>query len=316
MFKLTTRIAAVCISIAAGVTAARAEDLGPTLRKIKDAGAITIGHRDASTPLSYLNAEKKPIGFSLDLCALVVDKIKQKLGLTELQVNYQLVTSADRAALIQAGKADIECGATPNTAELRQQAGFSAPIYASELRWIVPKGLRVETEGSRWRQSKIPTTASDLRGRTVVLTQGSPATGFVLSLSSDQSLGLSILEAKDAAAGFRLLEAGQAVAVLEDDVLLNGLKANSRNPNGYGFLDDGYPGVTYGFTLRKDDKPFKDLVDGILAEAMTSGEYAKIYAKWFESPIPPKNVNLAYPMPKSVRQLIKKPGNQAASNQD
>ncbi len=59
--------------------------------------------------------------------------------------------------------------------------------------------------------------------------------------------------------------------------------------------------------IRKDDKAFKELVDGVLAETMKSGEYAKIYAKWFESPIPPKNVNLAYPMPEKLKQLIKAP---------
>ena len=94
---------------------------------------------------------------------------------------------------------------------------------------------------------------------------------------------------------------------MDDDVLLVGLKASAKNPDAFGFLDESFPGVPYAFVMRKDDKPFKDLVDSVLAETMKSGEYAKIYAKWFESPIPPKNVNLNYPMPEKLRQLIKDP---------
>ena len=305
MLNFTIRIAVLGICSIVGLAASQAQDLGPTLQKIKNAGAITLGYRESAIPMSYLDGEQKPVGFSLDLCGLVADKVKQTLGLADLKINYQAVTADNRATLIQDGSVDIECAPTPNTPEMQKRAAFSIPIYMSELRWIVPRKLRVETEGRRRRaEYRTPSSTDDLKGKTIALTQGSAATPLVLTISSDRSLGLSILQGKDYAESFKLVESGKASAFLGDDVLLVGLKANAKNPDAFGFLDDGYPGTSYALMIRKEDKPFKDLVDGVIKGSMSSGEFGKIYSKWFQSPIPPKNVNLDYPMPEKLKQLI------------
>ena len=308
MFSSVRVMAALCLASFAWFPAANAEE-SPTLQKIRKAGAITIGYRDAAIPFSYAGADQKPIGFSLDLCSLVAEKVKERLRLSEIKIDYQPVTAADRAALVKDGAVDIECGATPKTADLAKDAAFSIPIYASELRWIVLRQIRVEREGSRRNRYgvKTLTTADDLRGLTVALAQGSAANKLVLNLSVDRFLGLSILQGKDAADAFKLVETGKAAAFMDDDVLLVNLKAGAKNPDWFSFLDESFPGTTYAFVMRKDDKPFKDLVDGVIADTMKSGEYAKVYAKWFESPIPPKNVNLNYPMPEKLQQLVKDP---------
>jgi glutamate/aspartate transport system substrate-binding protein len=307
MSGLPKKIAAAAALIA-GFQAANADDLGPSLQKIKDAGAIVIGYRDTAVPISYTDAQQQPVGFALDLCALAVSKVKQTLGLDDLKINYKSVTPTDGVAPVADGTIDLDCGAAPVKPE-EQNAAFSIPVFESELKWIVRRKLRVEREGrrrTRW-ETISPSSTEDLKGQTVALTQGSAATLLVLSLSSDRSLGLSIVMGKDNAEAFKLVETGKASAFLADDVLLAGLKAGAKNPDALGFLDEAYPGQPYALMLRKDDKPFKDLVDSALTEAMSSGEYAKIYAKWFESPIPPKDVNLAIPMPQKLKQLVKMP---------
>jgi glutamate/aspartate transport system substrate-binding protein len=303
--------AALGLASIAGLAAPIGDD-GSTLQKIRKSAAITIGYRDAAVPFSYAGAEQ-PIGFSLDLCGIIAEKAKEKLGLSGIKIDYRPVTAANRAALVRDGAVDIECGATPRTAELAKDAAFSIPIYASELRWIVPRQVRQEKEAGRRNRNEVKTrtTVDDLRGKTVALTKGSAANSIVLNLSVDRFLGLSIMHGKDPAAAFKLVESGEAAAFMDDDVLLVGLKAGAKNPDAYGFLDESFPGATYVLVMRKDDKAFKELVDGVLADAMKSGAYAKLYAKWFESPIPPKNVNLNYPMPEKLQQLIKNPPAQA-----
>jgi glutamate/aspartate transport system substrate-binding protein len=289
------------------------EGFGPTLQKIKDTGAITLGYRENSIPMSYANAQQ-PMGFALDLCALIAGKVKEKLGLPELETRYKAVAQADAASLLKNGDISIDCAVTGASGDLAGQAGFSNPIFVSELKWIVPRRLRIEREGRygpRY-ETVLPSTTEDLRGKPVALTKGAGVFSLVLSLSSDRSLGLSILEGKDNAESFKLLETGKASAFLADDVLLVGLKAGAKNPEAYGFLSDTYPGTSYALMIAKDDKEFKELADAALSAAMKSGEYAGLYTKWFESPIPPKNVNLAYPMPDKLKELVKAAGEKAA----
>ncbi len=301
-------IAALCVASFAWLAPAHAEE-SPTLQKIRTYGAITIGYRDAAIPFSYLGADQKPIGFGLDLCGLVVEKVKERLRLDGLQIDYKPVAPANRAALLKDAAIDVECSATAKTAPLAKEVAFSIPIYASQLRWMVLRQIRVEKDGGRRKGYEVKplTTADDLRGLTVALTKGSAATSIVLGLSVDRFLGLSILHGKDTADAFKLVETGKAAALMDDDVLLLNLKAGAKNPDWFSFLDESFPGAPYALVMRKDDGPFKELVDGVLADAMKSGEYAKIYAKWFQSSIPPKNVNLNYPMPEKLKQLIKDP---------
>ncbi len=302
-------IAALCTVYFAGLGAASADD-GATLQKIKNSGAIAIGYRDAAVPFSYLDADQKPAGFAIDLCTLVAEKAKQALGLNEIKIDYKLAAPADRAGLLKSGAVDLDCGAAPETAELARDAAFSLPVYASQMRWLAPRQLRIESEGYRRKRFETitPSSADDLKGKTIVLTQGSAATPIVLSLSVDRYLGLSIVHSKDPAEAFTLVESGKASAFLDDDAVLLNLKAGAKTPDAYAFLDGGYPSAAYALVLRKDDKPFKALVDAALSEAMKSGEYEKLYAKWFESPIPPRNVNLEHPMPAALKQLVKSAG--------
>jgi glutamate/aspartate transport system substrate-binding protein len=302
MSNLRKAVAVILPAILAGLHAASAD----TLQRIKDSGAITIGYRENSIPMSYADAHQ-PMGFALDLCAGVVSKVKQKLGLPGLKIDYQAVTQARAAQLLATGAMALDCAATPVSADLAGQTAFSEPVFVSELRWIAPRRLRVEREGRHGTRYETisPASAGDLKGKPVVLTQGAGFTSLVLGLSSERSLGLSILEAKDDAESFKLVETGKASAFLGDEVLLVSLKANAKNPDGFGFLNDAYPGMPYALMLGKEDSQFKELVDSAIAGAMQSGEYAKLYAKWFESPIPPKNVNLDYPMPGKLMELVK-----------
>lgn len=312
MFRAARTMAVVLtagLAWLASVSEARVEEPSPILQKISQSGTFTIGYRDGVIPFSYLDADQQPIGFALDLCGLVAEKVREQFGLSGIRIDYKPVPPETRAAMLESGEVDLDCSLLPKTAELIRDATTSIPIYVAEFRWLTPRQIRVERQedGRTRSETKTPDTADDLLGKPVALTQGSKAGPLVLSLSVDRFLGLSLLYAKDAAAAFKLVETGQAAAVIDEDVTLLALKAAAKNPDGFGFLNDAFPATSFVLAMRKDDKRFEELVNGVLADAMRSGAYAELYAKWFQSPIPPKNVNLAYAMPETVRRLVKDP---------
>src|ERR1700736_3244652 len=275
-----------------------AEGLGPTLQRIKDAGPITIGHREASVPLSYLDNNQKPIGFSLELCDLVVVKAKDKLNKPDLKIAYQAVNSSNRIPLVKNGTVDIECGSTANTIPRQQEVAYSVIFYAPQFKWIALKSSGLKT-------------TDDLKGKTVAVTQGTNTSQFVAKLNTEKGLGMKILQGKDHAESFLLVETGRAAAFMEDDILLAGLKATASAPDNFAFLSDDFPSDPYGVMMSRGDAGIKQVVDEALTEAMKSGQYDKLYTKWFETPIPPKNINLNFPQSEKLKALIKSPSDKA-----
>ncbi|MGL9622795.1 amino acid ABC transporter substrate-binding protein [Bradyrhizobium sp. U531] len=266
----------------------------PTLARIKSSGAITIGHREASIPFSYLGPDQKPIGFSLDLCAAIVERVKTELNLPNLAVKYTPVNSSNRIPLIQSGTIDIECGGTANDKKRQEQVSFSVATFVSQPRWLVKADSGLKTAG-------------DLKGKTVVVTQGSNAVGFAQGVNAKEQLGFNIVQAKDHAESFLMLNTGRAVAFMEDDILLAGLKAAAPKPDALIFLPEGYAKIYYGLMFTKGDAPFKALVDDVLSKQMASGQFEKTYAKWFTRAIPPKGENLAFPLTDELQQRIAQP---------
>lgn len=267
----------------------------PTLSKIKASGSITIGYREASIPFAYLGADQKPIGFSLDLCAAIVDRVKQDLGLPTLAVKYTPVNSSNRIPLIQNGTVDIECGGTANDRKRQEQVSFSVATFVSQPRWLVKTASNLKG-------------VDDLKGKTVVVTQGSNGIDFAREVNASEKLGLNIVQAKDHAESFLMLTSGRALAFAEDEILLAGLKAAAPDPKAVTFLPQTYAKFNYvGLMFTKGDTGFKALVDDVLAKQMASGQFLKTYDKWFTSPIPPSGQNLAFTASDKLKERIAHP---------
>jgi len=295
----------IVFALAAGVSIglsapAQSQDLDGTLKKVRESGAITIGHRDSSIPLSYLDDKLQPVGFSIELCKHVVEAVKAKLGLANLNVKYNPVTSATRIPLVANGTVDIECGSTANMSARQKQVGFSYTFFVPQFKWIA-------------RADKGINSADDLRGKTVAVTAGTNTALFVNKMNNDEKLGMNIMQGKDHAESFLLVETGRASAWMEDDILIAGFRANAKHPADFKLLDKAYPSDPYALMLRKDDRQFKTLVDATLAELMRSGEFEKLYTRWFERPIPPKDINIQLPMSDALKRTIKEPNDRPNS---
>jgi glutamate/aspartate transport system substrate-binding protein len=265
-----------------------------TLKKIKDGGSITIGHRDASVPFSYYDDKQQPVGYSMDLCHRVVEAVKSELKMPNLKVNYQLVTSANRIPLMANGTIDLECGSTTNNLARQEQVWFATTHFVTANRWVAKKS------------SKIGKLA-DLKGKTIVSTAGTTNIKQITEINGQQNLGMNIISANGHPEAFQMVETGRAVAFVMDDILLYSLVAQSRNPGDYAISAEALSVEPYGIMLRKDDAAFKKVVNGAINSLYKSGEINKIYEKWFQKAIPPKNINLNVPMSAQFKKVVQNP---------
>ncbi len=265
-----------------------------TLKKIKDSGSITIGHRDASVPLSYYDDKQQPIGYAMDLCMKIVDAVKAELKMPNLKVNYQLVTSANRIPLMANGTIDLECGSTTNNIARQKEVSFTMTHFVTANRWVATKSANIKT-------------LNDLKGKTIVSTAGTTNIKQITEINAAQNLGMNIISANGHPEAFQMVETGRAVAFVMDDIILAGLAAQSRTPTDYEISAVGLSVEPYGIMLRKDDKAFKAVADKAMTEVYKSGQINAIWEKWFEKPIPPKGINMHLPMTSAFKKVVAKP---------
>jgi len=275
--------------------AADAQGLTGTLQKIKETGTIAMGVRDSSVPFSYLDDKQQPVGFAIDVCLKVVDAVKAQLQLPALKIEMTPVTSSTRIPLLANGTIDLECGSTTNNAARQQQVAFSNTYFLTASKFV----------------SKAATGLTDidsLKGRSVVSTSGTTNIVQLNAANTQRKLGLNILTAKDHAESFLLVETGRAAAFVMDDVLLASLVAASKDPGAYRISEDVFSQPEpYAIMLRKDDAPFKTLVDSTTAALFRSPEGTALYNRWFTQPIPPRNLNLNLPMPPVLARAFQNP---------
>ncbi len=265
-----------------------------TLRKIRETGIVTIGYRDGSIPFSYLDGRKRPVGYSIDICRRIVDALKTKLDVPNLEIKFLPVTSANRISFITNDTVDLECGSTSNTAERQQKVAFTLTTFVVSSSLVTKKTLDVRT-------------LDDLKGQTVISTAGTTSIAALTDLNRSRDLGMRILVGKDHVEAFLMVVADRAAAFMMDDVLLHGLVASAKNPAEFRIQQAGLAVEPYGIGLRKDDPGFKKIADDTIAGLFKSGEIEKIYRKWFLSPIPPNQINLGLPMNPMLKRMIAAP---------
>ena len=269
--------------------------LSGALAKIASSKSITLGYRDASVPFSYVGDHSgKPMGYSVDLASKIVERIQQKTGVADLKVKYNLVTSQTRIPLVQNGTVDLECGSTGVTAERQKQVAFS---YG----FIYVKGQLLTAKNSGIQGF------SDLTGKNVVTTAGTTNERFLKRYNAEHKANMFVISAKDHGEAFKMLETGRAAAFYMDDALLYGERAKAKDPHKWVVVGKEQSREIYSCMLRKGDPQFLALVNETLGELYSSGEINGIYQRWFEQPIPPKGLNLEFPMTSELKAIIAKP---------
>ncbi|TEA79041.1 amino acid ABC transporter substrate-binding protein [Allopusillimonas ginsengisoli] len=264
------------------------------LDKIKSTGEIALGHRDSSIPFSYLDDKQQPIGYSMDICHEIVKAVEEKLGMDSIKVKLVPVTSSTRIPLLANGTVDLNCGSSTNTKERQAQVAFAPTTFVTATRFVAKKSSNINN-------------LEDLKGKTVVSTAGTSNIRWATGANDKEKLGMNIIPAKDHAEALLTVNNGRAAAFFMDDILLAGLVATSRDPDSWVISKDAYTIEPYAIMEPKNDPEFKKLVDDTIIAMMKDGRLDTLYKKWFESPVPPKNVNLNWPMSEQLKKAIANP---------
>nr|WP_083384207.1 MULTISPECIES: glutamate/aspartate ABC transporter substrate-binding protein [unclassified Cupriavidus] len=289
--------AAAALFALASAAAGAAEGDSDTLRKIKDSGVITLGYRESSIPFSYTNG-KDVMGYSHEIMLHIVDKVKAQLSLPGLQVKLMPITSQNRIPLMMNGTIDLECGTTTNNLERQKQVAFSNSLFVYGLRMLTRKDSGIKD-------------FPDLAGRNVVTTAGTTDERLLVKMNGEKAMNMNLISTKDHGQSFLILESGRAVAFVMDEPLLYGELTKAKNRDDWVVVGTPLQTENYACMLRKDDPAFKKLADGVIADLMTSGRAELLYKKWFQSPIPPRGLNLNYPLSADMKSLYAQPNDKA-----
>lgn len=266
--------------------------MADTLEKAKTTGKFTLAYRESSIPFSYLGEDGKPLGFGWEMCKLIAEEVKKQTGRKDLVVESQAVTSQNRIPLIQNGTVDVECGSTTNNSERGKQVTFAINYFYTGTRFLVKSDSGIKS-------------INDLKGKKVVSTTGTTNYQILRNLNDEKKYGFELLGAKDHADALLMVESGMANAFGMDDILLYGLKASSKESAKLAVVGESIQVEPYAIMFRKDDPKFQALVNKVITNSIKTGEFEKAYKKWFQTNIPPKNVNLNAPISKELKDNLK-----------
>ena len=287
----TRHLPFLVLTLLLGTSALHAETV---LERVASGGKLVIAHRESSIPFSYLDGNKKPVGYAVDLCLKIAEAVQKKTGAKAIPIEFLMVTPANRISVIETGKADLECGSTTNNAERRQKVGFTIPHFITGARLLVRANSTVER-------------IEDLNGKNLVSTKGTTPLKAAEQANRERLLGVKILEAPDHAKAVEMVEKSAADAFVMDDVLLFGLASNRPNPAALKVVGKFLTTEPLAIMLSKNDPEFKKVVDTEMRRLIQSGEIFPIYAKWFSKPIPPNNQALNMPISYLLKDFWKYP---------
>lgn len=253
------------------------------LKRIRSTGVVHLGYRERAIPFSYEGPDGRPYGYSIDLCQAIVEDIAQEIGAVPLRTEYRRVTPVDRIEQVVDGRVDLECGATTNTAQRREQVAFSPLIFVAGTRLLVRRGGPVRS----WR---------DLAGRQVVaVVRGTTNEEAMRALAARQGRPFAVVTTDDYAQAVAKLGAGEVAAVAADDILLAGYVAEQKLQTQFAVVGELLSYEPYGLMFARGDPALAAVVERTFRRLATTRELRWIYDRWFVRAWP-SGTRLSLPM--------------------
>ena len=264
MKRILLAVLAVLLCWSQGLAA----DDGGTLARIRASGKMVIAHREASPPFSFVNDQKQPAGYAIDLCLRIAKAVKDHLGLAELDIRYVAVTAENRLQTVADGAADIECGNTTNTLSRQKTVDFTITVFVTGASLLA----RPETN---------ITTLADLRGKAITVVEGTTTEKVLTERLKRELIDATVVTVKDHDAGLEALVAGKAAAHAGDQLVLVGLAKAAKQPGHFALAAEVFSYEPYALAVRRNDADFRLVANRALAQLYRSGEIGEIYKRWF-----------------------------------
>jgi ABC-type amino acid transport substrate-binding protein len=259
-------LALLALAVTAGL--APAQDLDGTLKKIKTSGTLSLGYRESSPPFSFIGTDRRPLGYSIDLCMHVAGAIQKTLGMTDLKLSWVPVAPDTRIDAVARGTVDLECGSTTASLSRQEKVDFS-------LMTFVDGGSLLTLAGETLR------SLEDLRDRRIGVVPGTTTEKALAEFLAKEFVKVRMVNVRDHGEGLAALEARTIDAYASDRGILIGLAITSGDPKRFGLANALFSYEPYGLMLRRNDAAFRLVVNRALADLYRSGRIGPIYDRWF-----------------------------------
>jgi ABC-type amino acid transport substrate-binding protein len=262
------KICVALLSVLALHGGAAAQELDGTLKKIKTTGTLAIGYLDSAPPFSFPGPDKRPVGYSIELCLRIASGVEKQLGLASLKIEWVPVTTANRIDMVVDGKVDIECSTTTASLSRQERVDFSLMTY-------------VDGSGLLTRADANFRTTTELTGKRIAIIPGTTTEKALSDFLKKEFVAVEMVRVKDHLEGLAALEKGAADAFASDRSILIGLVATSKDPTRFALAGVIFSYEPYGFMVRRNDAAFRLAVNRALAALYRSGDIAAVYERWF-----------------------------------
>jgi ABC-type amino acid transport substrate-binding protein len=241
---------------------------GDTLAKIKSSGTLTIGYRESSVPFSFTGQDKRPTGYSIDMCLYIASFVQKAAGLADLKVNWVPVTPENRIQAVAGGSVDIECGSTTASLSRHEQVDFSLPTFVDGGSLLVKRDSSLRGLG-------------DLAGKKIAVASGTTTEKALADFLKGEFVSVQTVKVKDHAEGLAALDGNKVDAYASDRGILVGLAVASGDVKKFGLANVVFSYEPYAFPLRRNDAAFRLVVNRAIADLYRSAKIVPIYDKWF-----------------------------------
>jgi glutamate/aspartate transport system substrate-binding protein len=268
--RLTVLFAAFGLAPTLALAQMAAAPFEGRLKKIHDSKTISVAYRTDALPFSFEDKDKKPAGYTVDLCQRVIGVIERQIGVTPLQIKWVPVTVQTRFTAISSGQADMECGASTVTLGRLKEVDFSSLTFADGTGVL----LRASTPG---------TGLSDLANKKIGVIAGTSNERALNAALKAKVVTAIVVPVKTREEGLEQLEAGTLDGFASDRVLLVGLASKSKDPKALAMMADALSYEPYAIALPRGDWAMKQAVNSALSQIYSSSALPELYSRWFAS---------------------------------